>query len=164
LELLFRCGLRFLRPAELTHAGRPQAEDPPIGKHTTPAPLLCETVHGAGPNALHHRDAIPWSHSEHFRCCPRTCRPLRDTLGGGEPTVQPWTWRKAGGARPDVRHETTRVHHAARRRGGGMAGRVIGRARMSLVLPAGNVTSPRSSRPLTARALRCCFRLRRRSD
>jgi len=41
--------------------------------------------------------------------------------------------------------------------GGGMAGRVIGRARMSLVLPAGNVTSPRSSRPLTARALRCCF-------
>jgi hypothetical protein len=26
------------------------------------------------------------------------------------------------------------------------------------------VTSPRSSRPLTARALRCCFRLRRRSD
>ena len=26
------------------------------------------------------------------------------------------------------------------------------------------ITSPRSSRPLTARALRCCFRLRRRSD
>ena len=26
------------------------------------------------------------------------------------------------------------------------------------------MTSPRSSRPLTARALRCCFRLRRRSD
>src|SRR5262252_50642 len=26
LELLFRRGLRFLRPAELTHAGRPQAE------------------------------------------------------------------------------------------------------------------------------------------
>src|SRR5262245_10767028 len=49
LELLFRCRLRFLRPAELTHAGRPQAEDPPIGKRTTPAPLLCETVHSAGP-------------------------------------------------------------------------------------------------------------------
>src|SRR5215831_2327766 len=28
LELLFRCGLRFLRPAEMTHAGHPQAEDP----------------------------------------------------------------------------------------------------------------------------------------
>jgi hypothetical protein len=28
----------------------------------------------------------------------------------------------------------------------------------------GLMTSPRSSRPLTARALRCCFRLRRRSD
>src|SRR5262249_19619279 len=25
--------------------------------------------------------AHPWSNSEHFRCCPRTCRPLRDTLG-----------------------------------------------------------------------------------
>src|SRR5215510_4348635 len=40
LELLFRRSLRFLRPAELTHAGRPQAEDPSIRKHTTPAPLL----------------------------------------------------------------------------------------------------------------------------
>src|SRR5262249_228114 len=49
LELLFRCRLRFLRPAEMTHAGHPQAEDPPIRKHTTPAPLLCETVHVAGP-------------------------------------------------------------------------------------------------------------------
>src|SRR5262245_44545115 len=25
--------------------------------------------------------AHPWSNSEHIRCCPRTCRPLRDTLG-----------------------------------------------------------------------------------
>src|SRR5215813_5200255 len=69
LELLFRRSLRFLRPAELTHAGRPQAEDPPIRKHTTLAPLSCETVHTAdlqglahprpspGSSALHHRDA-----------------------------------------------------------------------------------------------------------
>src|SRR5262245_20990486 len=49
LELLFRRRLRFLRPADMTHAGHPQAEDPPIKKHTTPAPLLCETVHTAGP-------------------------------------------------------------------------------------------------------------------
>src|SRR5262245_9646176 len=28
----------------------PQAKDPPIRKHTTLAPLLCETVHAAGPN------------------------------------------------------------------------------------------------------------------
>src|SRR5215471_14670941 len=48
LELLFRRGLRFLRPAEMTHAGHPQAEDPPIRKHTTPGPLLCEAVHAAG--------------------------------------------------------------------------------------------------------------------
>jgi hypothetical protein len=41
--------LRFLRPAEMTHAGHPQAEDPPIRKHTTPGSLLCETVHTAGP-------------------------------------------------------------------------------------------------------------------
>src|SRR5215813_15421835 len=40
------------------------------------------------------------------------------TWMGGEPTVQPWPWHKAGGARPDVRHETARVHIAARRRGG----------------------------------------------
>src|SRR5215510_10988547 len=55
--------------------------------------------------------------SEHFRCSPRTCRPLRDTLGA-------LRWHKAGGeARPHVRHETSRVHHAARRRGGGVAAR-----------------------------------------
>src|SRR5262249_15086801 len=34
--------------------------------------------------------AHPWSNSEHFRCCPRTCRPLRDTLGA-------LRWHKAGG-------------------------------------------------------------------
>jgi len=32
LELLFRCRLRFLRPAEMTHAGRPKLRDPPIVK------------------------------------------------------------------------------------------------------------------------------------
>src|SRR5262249_8451377 len=37
------------------------------------------------PQPHHHRDsdataAHPWSNSEHFRCWPRTCRPLRDTL------------------------------------------------------------------------------------
>src|SRR6516164_1711925 len=31
----------------------------------------------------------PWSNSEHFRCCPRTCRPLRDTVGA-------LRWDKAG--------------------------------------------------------------------
>src|SRR5262249_9504938 len=40
--------------------------------------------------------AHPWSNSEHFRCCPTTCRPLRDTLDGGEPTVQPWFGTKRG--------------------------------------------------------------------
>src|SRR5262249_4401724 len=64
LELLFRRGLRFLRRVKMTHARCPQAEDPPIGKHTTPAPLLWETPHAAGPqapapHALHHRDASP---------------------------------------------------------------------------------------------------------
>src|SRR5262245_22645795 len=49
LELLFRRSLRFLRRVKMTHAGHPQAEDPPIRKHTTPGPLLCETVRGAGP-------------------------------------------------------------------------------------------------------------------
>src|SRR5262249_15473416 len=44
LELLFRRSLRFLRRVKMTHARRPQAEDPRIGKHTTPAPLLCETA------------------------------------------------------------------------------------------------------------------------
>src|SRR5262245_40966221 len=85
LELLFRRRLRFLRPAELTHAGRPKLRI--RRKHTTPAPPLCETVHAAGSSALHHRDATPWSNSEHFRCCPRTCRLLRDTVDGGEPTL-----------------------------------------------------------------------------
>src|SRR5262249_46018077 len=31
----------------------------------------------------------PWSNSGHFRCCPRTCRPLRDTL-------RALRWPKAG--------------------------------------------------------------------
>src|SRR6516164_3358932 len=40
----------------------------------------------------------PWSNSEHFRCCPRTCRPLRDTLGA-------LRWHKAGEHAPmsDIR-------------------------------------------------------------
>src|SRR5262249_1773123 len=46
----------------------------------------------------------------------RTCRPLRDTLGA-------LRWHKAGEARPHVRHETARLHHAARRRSGDMAAR-----------------------------------------
>src|SRR5262249_5621257 len=48
LELLFRRSLRFLRRVKMTHVGRPQAEDPSIRKDTTPAPLLCETIHAAG--------------------------------------------------------------------------------------------------------------------
>jgi len=70
---------------------------------------------------------------------------------------------RTGGAY-DSHHRTAGIAGRIWRRCGSVAARVIGRARMSLVLPAGNVTSPRSSRPLTARALRCCFRLRRRSD
>src|SRR5215831_17144141 len=37
----------------------PQAEDPPIRKHTTLAPLLCEVVHAAGPPANLQRLAQP---------------------------------------------------------------------------------------------------------
>src|SRR5262245_54588385 len=68
-------------------------------EHSTPGPLLCEAVHTAGPpgnlqglaQAAPQRPSPPqravttahrWSNSEHFRCCPRTWRPLRDTLGG----------------------------------------------------------------------------------
>jgi hypothetical protein len=47
LELLFRCRLKFLRPAEMTHAGHPQAEIR-RSEHSTPGRLLCETVHAAG--------------------------------------------------------------------------------------------------------------------
>src|SRR5262245_50628359 len=47
LELLFRRRLRFLRPAELTHAGRPELRIR-RSEHTTPGRLLCETVHAAG--------------------------------------------------------------------------------------------------------------------
>src|SRR5262245_28767594 len=97
---------------------------------------------------------------------------------------------RTGGAH-DSHHRTAGIAGRTRRRGGGVAAR---RARSSLsghgasvcssiwlltirkgtlVLPrshrgcrkqGGLMTSPRSSRPLTARALRCCFRLRRRSD
>src|SRR6516162_4709730 len=41
----------------------------------------------------------PWSNSEHFRCCPRTCRPLRDTVGA-------LRWDKAGEHAPML--DTTR--------------------------------------------------------
>src|SRR6516225_11219646 len=43
-------------PLEIFASGRddpcwsPQAEDPPIRKHSTPGRPLCETVHAAGPN------------------------------------------------------------------------------------------------------------------
>src|SRR5262249_9804212 len=67
LELLFRRSLRFLRRVKMTHAGRPKRGS-------------AEAVHAAGPQAGPH----PWSNSEHFRCCPRTCRSLRDTVDGGE--------------------------------------------------------------------------------
>src|SRR5262249_42296108 len=99
-------------PLEIFASGRddpcwsPQAEDPPIKKHSTPAPRLCETVHAADLQGLAQpasqrpspprRDvtaAHPWSNSEHFRCCPRTCRPLRDTVGALH-------WHKAREARP----------------------------------------------------------------
>src|SRR6516225_3798924 len=49
LELLLRCRLRFLRPAELTHAGRPKLRIR-RSEHSTPGRPLCETVHAAGPN------------------------------------------------------------------------------------------------------------------
>jgi len=47
--------------------------------------------------------------AEHFRCYPRTCCLLRDTLGA-------LRWHKARG-KLHVRLETARVHHASRRRG-----------------------------------------------
>src|SRR5215813_8459446 len=50
LELLFRCRLRFLRPAEMTHAGRPKLRIRRSSKHSTSGRPLCETVHAAGPN------------------------------------------------------------------------------------------------------------------
>src|SRR5262249_58007522 len=50
LELLFRCRLRFLRPAEMTHAGRPKLRIRRSSKHSTSGRLLCESVHAAGPN------------------------------------------------------------------------------------------------------------------
>src|SRR6516162_11033481 len=65
----------------------------PRSEHSTPGRLLCETVHAADLQGLAQpapqrpspprRDvtaAHPWSNSEHFRCCPRTCRPLRDIM------------------------------------------------------------------------------------
>src|SRR5215471_10922002 len=48
LELLFRRSLRFLRPAELTHAGRPKLRIR-RSELSTPGRLLCETGHSAGP-------------------------------------------------------------------------------------------------------------------
>src|SRR5215831_12140248 len=50
LELLFRCRLRFLGPAEMTHAGRPKLRIRLSRKHSTPGRPLCEPVHAAGPN------------------------------------------------------------------------------------------------------------------
>src|SRR5262245_45485721 len=68
LNVLFRRSLRLLRPAELTHADRPQAEGPPIRNHTTLAPPLCEADHGPGAAPFTPDAAHPWSNSEHFRC------------------------------------------------------------------------------------------------
>src|SRR5262249_34458251 len=52
-------------------------------------------------SAPHDRDATSRLDSEHFRCCPRTCHPLRDTVDGGGPTVSHGLrWHEAGGARP----------------------------------------------------------------
>src|SRR5262249_16209936 len=106
-------------------------EDPPIRKHTTPGLLLCETVHAAGPRPRPSPSQRPSAPT------PLTPGPIQNISGvaqgpavrsvipwvSGEPTVQPWPWHKAGGARPDVRHETTRVHRSFRRRGGGVAAR-----------------------------------------
>src|SRR5262249_14321080 len=41
---------RFLRPAEMTHAGRPKLRIRRSSKHSTSCRLLWETVHAAGPN------------------------------------------------------------------------------------------------------------------
>src|SRR5262249_57396956 len=77
LELLFRRSLRFLRPADMTHAGRPKlrirrSESIPRRVHRCVRPFT-----RPGPQLV----LTPWSNSEHFRCCPRTCRQLRDSLG-----------------------------------------------------------------------------------
>src|SRR5262245_3027175 len=93
LELLFRCSLRFLRPAELTHAGRPQArtrdqKSIPRQLHCcvrlftrpVPSPGITTPRPSPVPAPLATATRPSWSNSEHFRCRPRTCRPLRDTL------------------------------------------------------------------------------------
>src|SRR5262249_3443665 len=117
----------------------PQAEDPPIRKHTTPAPRLCETVHAADLQGLAQpasqrpprRDvtaAHPWSNSEHFRRCPRTYRPHGDILGARRTNRTARALAQSGGSTPYVRHETARVHHACRWRGGCVAARGAGTA------------------------------------
>src|SRR5262249_16899491 len=98
----------------------PKLRGPPIRNHTTLAPPLCEADHGPGAAPFTPDAAHPWSNSEHFRCSPRTCRALRDTLGA-------LCWHKVGGSL-DARHETPRVHHAPRRRGGRVAARGAGAA------------------------------------
>src|SRR5262249_31210455 len=49
LELVFRCRLRVLGRVKMTHAGRPELRIR-RSEHSTPGPLLCETVHSAGPS------------------------------------------------------------------------------------------------------------------
>src|SRR5262249_60654718 len=66
VELLFLRSLRFLRRAELTHAGHPQAKGIRQSESIPRQPHCCARLFTPD--------------SEHFRCCPRTCRPLRDTL------------------------------------------------------------------------------------
>jgi hypothetical protein len=67
--------------------------------------------------------------SERFRPDPRTCWPAhgRLSLTPTGPALRR-RWSLTGGAYPrggscDVQHEAPRVHHAARRRGGGVAAR-----------------------------------------
>src|SRR5215468_886143 len=74
LELLFRRSLRFLRRVKMTHAGA-RSWDPPVGKHTTPAPL----DHAAGCQRPSPPRRDPLVQFRTFQV--RTCRPLRDTLG-----------------------------------------------------------------------------------
>src|SRR5262249_29505584 len=61
--------------------------DPPVGKHTTPAPL----DHAAGCQRPSPPRRDPLVQFRTFQV--RTCRPLRDTLDG-------LRWHKAGGSTP----------------------------------------------------------------
>src|SRR5262249_52866299 len=126
LELLFRRSLGFLRRVKMTHVGRPRAricrsETIPRQPHccvtpfTRPDPSPGISL-ARPPSPSQQRPSLP---------TPLTPGPVQNISGVAQgPAVHcviPWVrfvGTKRGEARPHVRHETTRFHHAARRRGG----------------------------------------------